>query len=89
MGGKQGGWIWNELIAALVMQAPDIEPPLILDIPGCGAKRGRDTSGLGLDAVIEELAHDIAWPGSIAAYLSATRTATHTAGSSRSMTVGL
>lgn len=62
-GGKQGGWIWDELIAALALQAPDMEPPLILDIPGCGAKRGRDTSGLGLDAVIEELAHDVASAG--------------------------
>lgn len=59
-GGVQGGWVWDEAVAALRRQAPDeVGRILALDIPGCGAKRGRTTDALGLDEIAAELAADI------------------------------
>jgi pimeloyl-ACP methyl ester carboxylesterase len=60
-GGAQGGWVWNETIAALRAQVPgDLGLTLALDAPGCGAKRGRDTAALSLQDVAFELLDDIA-----------------------------
>lgn len=59
-GGAQGGWVWDETIAALRLQAPrSIGQTLALDVPGCGRKRGRATDALSFDDIIEELAGDV------------------------------
>jgi pimeloyl-ACP methyl ester carboxylesterase len=59
-GGGQGSWVWDETIAALAQQSDGrFGNALKLDVPGCGAKRGRDTAGLTLDDVIAELLADI------------------------------
>ena len=59
-GGKQGGWVWDETIAALRAQAPDeVGRTLALDIPGCGTKRGRATGDLTFEAIVRELADDV------------------------------
>lgn len=59
-GGGQGGWIWAETIAALRVEAgEDVGRILTLDVPGCGDKRGRDTSGIGVPEVIEVLAAEL------------------------------
>jgi pimeloyl-ACP methyl ester carboxylesterase len=59
-GGVQGGWVWDETIAALRRQSTgDVGRTLALDIPGCGAKRGRTTDALGLDVIAAELIADI------------------------------
>jgi pimeloyl-ACP methyl ester carboxylesterase len=59
-GGVQGGWVWTETLAALELQtAGAFGRALALDIPGCGAKRGRPTEGLDLDVIAAELAADI------------------------------
>lgn len=63
-GGGQGGWVWDETIAAMELQAGQgAHRYLALDGPGCGAKRGRDTSALGFDDITAELAADIAAAG--------------------------
>ncbi|MFT3965618.1 MAG: alpha/beta hydrolase [Sphingobium sp.] len=59
-GGGQGGWVWDQTIAALRLQAgEDAVRTLALDAPGCGAKRGRDTEGQTMRDVAEELLCDI------------------------------
>lgn len=59
-GGGQGGWIWDETIAALHGQAGQgTHRTLALDGPGCGAKRGRETSAITFDAITAELIDDI------------------------------
>ncbi|CAN7506149.1 alpha/beta hydrolase [Phenylobacterium sp. LjRoot225] len=59
-GGVQGGWVWDETIAALGQQAKDeVGRTLALDVPGCGAKRGRATTALGPDEIAAELVSDI------------------------------
>jgi pimeloyl-ACP methyl ester carboxylesterase len=63
-GGGQGGWVWDETIAALAAQSggpgADVKARcLALDGPGCGAKRGRDTSGMSFDEINAELVADI------------------------------
>ncbi len=59
-GGGQGGWVWDKAIAALVAQAElGNVRCLALDGPGCGSKRGRDTSGLTFDDITAELVADI------------------------------
>ncbi|MDO7842057.1 alpha/beta fold hydrolase [Sphingomonas immobilis] len=63
-GGKQGSWIWDEVRAAIALQAgPDAPETLTLDVPGCGTKRGRDVASLALGDVVEELADDLAASG--------------------------
>ena len=63
-GGVQGGWVWDETIAALDSQTPGApRRALVLDIPGCGAKRGRSTVGLGPDEVAAELIDEIVAAG--------------------------
>ncbi len=62
-GGGQGSWVWDEAIAA--MQAQSSAAPggtarcLALDVPGCGVKRGRDTSALAFADIARELVADI------------------------------
>jgi pimeloyl-ACP methyl ester carboxylesterase len=59
-GGGQAGWVWRETIAALHRQTDgQFGRALTLDAPGCGAKRGRNTADLDLDAVVTELLSDI------------------------------
>lgn len=59
-GGGQGGWVWDETIAALEQQSLGrFGRALALDIPGCGAKRGRATDQLTPDDVAAELIADI------------------------------
>jgi pimeloyl-ACP methyl ester carboxylesterase len=59
-GGVQGGWVWDETLAALDLQTRgEFGRALALDVPGCGRKRGRDTAGLGIDEIAAELVGDI------------------------------
>lgn len=63
-GGGQGGWVWEETIDALYRQTGGtFGRALALDVPGCGAKRGRDTQALSLDDVARELISDIEGAG--------------------------
>jgi pimeloyl-ACP methyl ester carboxylesterase len=69
-GGGQAGWVWQETIAALHQQTGGkFARTLTLDVPGCGAKRGADTSNLDVDAVVTDLVADIAAHGSSDAIL--------------------
>lgn len=61
-GGGQGSWVWDETIAALSAQ-PDPARCLALDVPGCGTKRDRDTSSLGIGDIARELVAEIAASG--------------------------
>jgi len=46
-GGGQGGWVWDETIAALDRQSGGhFGRALTLDIPGCGRKRDRTTDDI-------------------------------------------
>lgn len=57
-GGGQGGWVWDETIAAISTQSGGAARCLALDVPGCGGKRGRDTAGYDLAAITAELVAD-------------------------------
>jgi pimeloyl-ACP methyl ester carboxylesterase len=59
-GGGQGGWVWDETIAALDQQTDGaFGRALALDAPGCGAKRGREGESLDNEAIAAELIGDI------------------------------
>lgn len=58
-GGGQGGWVWDETIAAIGRQSGGAARCLALDGPGCGAKRGRDTAHLSFEAINRELVADV------------------------------
>jgi pimeloyl-ACP methyl ester carboxylesterase len=59
-GSGQAGWVWEATIAALALQTEGaFGRALALDIPGCGAKRGRPTEGLGVQEIAAELVADI------------------------------
>jgi pimeloyl-ACP methyl ester carboxylesterase len=58
-GGGQGGWVWADTIAALRQQSAGDIRTLALDVPGCGVKRGRDTSQIGMEDIAAELLADI------------------------------
>lgn len=62
-GGGQGSWIWDETIAAIGQQSGGAARCLALDVPGCGAKRGRETADMEFDDIVTELAGDIAGAG--------------------------
>jgi pimeloyl-ACP methyl ester carboxylesterase len=63
-GGGQGGWVWDETIVALQQQTMGrCGRMLALDVPGCGAKRGRDTSGLDVDDIASELIAELEHAG--------------------------
>jgi pimeloyl-ACP methyl ester carboxylesterase len=55
-GGGQGSWVWHDVAELLEAAGARV---LSLDAPGCGAKRGRDTSEIGVAAVVADLLHDI------------------------------
>jgi pimeloyl-ACP methyl ester carboxylesterase len=58
-GGGQGGWVWEQTIAALHAQSDGSTRCLALDAPGCGAKRGRDTTEMAFDDIARELVDDV------------------------------
>ena len=59
-GGGQGGWVWDQTIAALDGQTNGaFGRALALDVPGCGTKRGRLTDNLDNADVARELIADI------------------------------
>jgi pimeloyl-ACP methyl ester carboxylesterase len=59
-GGIQGGWVWQETLTALAGQTNHaFGSALILDIPGCGTKRGRPTDDIGPEEVARELLADV------------------------------
>jgi len=58
-GGGQGSWVWDETIAALKAQFRGSARCLALDVPGCGTKRGRDTSAVAFGDIASELVADI------------------------------
>lgn len=63
-GGGQGSWVWDETLAALAVQAGDgAHRTLALDVPGCGAKRARDTDAIGFAEIVAELVADIEQAG--------------------------
>jgi pimeloyl-ACP methyl ester carboxylesterase len=63
-GGGQGSWVWEETIDALYRQTGGtFGRALALDVPGCGAKRGRSTDSLTLEDVARELVSDIEQEG--------------------------
>lgn len=62
-GGGQGGWVWDETIAAIGSQSGGAARCLALDGPGCGAKRGRDTSAMTFEDITRELLADVAAAG--------------------------
>lgn len=68
-GGGQGGWVWDETVAALARQSGGAARCLVLDGPGCGTKRGRDTLALSFDAITRELIADVAASGMTGAVL--------------------
>ena len=57
-GAMMGGHIWDELIAAMRVRAPDSRF-LALDAPGCGAKRGLDVSEMAFDAAVADVLADV------------------------------
>jgi pimeloyl-ACP methyl ester carboxylesterase len=63
-GGGQGGWVWQETIAAMRGQDDGrLGQLLALDVPGCGTKRNRATEGLDMAAVAAEMVADIEQAG--------------------------
>jgi pimeloyl-ACP methyl ester carboxylesterase len=59
-GGGQGSWVWRETIEALRRQTDGgFGRALLLDVPGCGVKRQRETAGLGFEEIAAELVKDI------------------------------
>ena len=58
-GGGQGSWVWDETIAAIALQSGGAARCLALDVPGCGTKRGRDTSAIAFDEIPRELVADL------------------------------
>ena len=56
-GGGQGSWLWDDVIDWL--SASEGIDCIALDVPGCGAKRGRDTSAIDFDDIAHELIGDI------------------------------
>ncbi len=59
-GGAQGSWVWAETIAAIRLEAGDVPVRIVtLDVPGCGEKRGRDTTAMSVPDVLAELACEL------------------------------
>ena len=56
-GGGQGSWVWTATADHLRAKGAQV---MALDVPGCGAKRGRDIDGIDVDAIAAELLSDIA-----------------------------
>lgn len=53
-GGNHGSWCWEAVITEMREQGYT-GVIKALDVPGCGTKRGRDTTGMGIDSVAKEL----------------------------------
>jgi pimeloyl-ACP methyl ester carboxylesterase len=63
-GGGQAGWVWEETLAALTRQGADnLRRAIAFDLPGCGALRGQDVSGLSVRQVAEHFVADLAASG--------------------------
>jgi len=63
-GGGQAGWVWQETLAALDQQYGSTGyRGIAFDLPGCGRKRGLDTSHLSVRQVAEAFASDLAASG--------------------------
>jgi pimeloyl-ACP methyl ester carboxylesterase len=63
-GGGQGGWIWDETLAALGQQLGGTAfRAKAFDLPGCGTKRDQDTSQLTVRDVAEAFVADLAQSG--------------------------
>ena len=59
-GGGQGGWVWDETIAALEQQSGEgAHRYLALDGPGCGAKRAQSSPEMAFNDITSELVGDI------------------------------
>ena len=59
-GGMQGGWVWDETLAALAQQTSHrFGQSHVLDVPGCGSKRGWPTDELDVAQVADELAGEM------------------------------
>lgn len=58
-GGPQGSWVWDETIAALNARSGGTATCAVLDVPGCGTKRTRDTSAIQFDDIARELIADL------------------------------
>jgi pimeloyl-ACP methyl ester carboxylesterase len=59
-GGGHGSWVWEETARALESKGARV---FLLDVPGCGTKRDRETIELGVDDVADELLADMAEAG--------------------------
>jgi pimeloyl-ACP methyl ester carboxylesterase len=51
--------VWEQTIAALALQTGNTCRTLALDVPGCGSKRGRDTSQIAYADIVAEFLADI------------------------------
>lgn len=53
-GGNHGSWCWKRLLAELM---PRVGPAhtILLDMPGCGTKRGQSAAGMTLADIVAEL----------------------------------
>lgn len=58
-GGNHGSWCWKPLLDELSKDEGGFDRLIALDMPGCGAKRGRDVSALTLADVVRELNDDL------------------------------
>lgn len=54
-GGGQGSWVWDATARALEARGARV---LALDVPGCGAKRGRETIAINVEELADELLAD-------------------------------
>lgn len=61
-GGGQGGWVWDETLAALRLQASGVDARAF-DLPGCGEKRWMDTSRLTVREVAGIFVSELAASG--------------------------
>jgi len=63
-GGGQGGWIWDETLAALTQLQGNSDYRLkAFDLPGCGGKRGMDISQLTVRDVATSFVAELAQSG--------------------------
>jgi pimeloyl-ACP methyl ester carboxylesterase len=62
-GGGMGAWVWDDLLAELHKQAHQEIRCLAVEVPGCGAKRGRDIASLDNRDIAGELVDEIVAAG--------------------------
>jgi len=58
-GGAHGSWCWKPTLDRLEADSGGFDRVIALDMPGCGTKRGRDTSDLSMADVARELNDDV------------------------------